>query len=89
MTNFYSQFLWNFPIENFSFIGIVEHFDDDISYFSKQFLNIKDPVIPRTNANPKKEKTYVQDPAMIKRLQTHHAKDYEMYQYALNKREMR
>lgn len=33
MRNFYSQFLWGFPLKRFNFIGIFEHFDENYQYF--------------------------------------------------------
>ena len=30
MHNFYTQFLWSFPLELFDYIGITESFDEDL-----------------------------------------------------------
>jgi len=33
LKDLYSQFLFGFPLDNFSFIGITEFFDKDYAYF--------------------------------------------------------
>ena len=34
--NIYTQYLWGFPLENFDFIGITEHYADDLRAFSRR-----------------------------------------------------
>lgn len=88
MRNFYSKFLWSFPIEKFAFIGIVEHYTDDVVFFFNKFLK-KDVVeIPKVNVNNNIE-TYINDTTLKQELKKFHAEDYKMYEYALEKREER
>ncbi|MDE0952831.1 MAG: sulfotransferase family 2 domain-containing protein [Halioglobus sp.] len=87
--NIYSQFLWSFPIEQFDFIGITEHFDSDAIYFANNFLKLDNIKIERSNVNPSKKKSYYSDSNFIKKLREFHSKDYELYNYALNQRAIR
>lgn len=36
--NLYTKMLWNFPIENFDFIGSVENYSEDIEIFANTYL---------------------------------------------------
>ena len=86
MRNVYSKYLWNFPVEQFDFIGIYEHFDEDIKYFARHFLNITDFEIPKVNVNPNKKGNYSDEIDFLDELKSFHAADYELYNYALNTR---
>lgn len=88
MRNFYNQFLWNFPIENFSFVGIVDHYDEDCKYFAKEYLDLNNIVVPTKNINPEKN-LYFQDSILIRELREFHSIDYEIYQTALSLRKIR
>jgi len=90
MKNFYHQFLYKFPIENFNFIGITEYFDEDLNYFSQQYLNKKAGSIPKYNTNPNKNGSYFKNNSDMKNeLMKFHDLDYEIYNYALQKRKKR
>lgn len=39
LQNLYGQFFWGFPLEYFEFIGITEFYDEDLTYFSRKYLN--------------------------------------------------
>lgn len=87
MQNFYSQFLWRFPISNFDFIGVTEYFDEDMHFFANNFLNLYDFDIPKKNINPNKKINYYSDKIFLTKLKQFHSKDYDIYNYALKKRE--
>lgn len=89
MKNFYTQFLWEFPIENFNFIGLTEHFDEDCSFFAKEFLGEHNIIIPQSNINPENVKSYYKDKIMYNELKDFHSLDYKLYDFALNKRKQR
>lgn len=89
MQNIYTQFLWKFPVQKFNFIGVVEFFDEDIKYFSKKYLDKDIDTIPNTNINEDKKDNYFDDEQMIRSLKQHHAKDYTIYEYALEQRQKR
>ena len=92
LKNLYHLFFWNFPLEKFSFIGITEHFEEDAAYFMHSFL--KKPqyeAIPMLNANPEAKGRYSEtlSPDFLEEVRQYHAEDYQIYQYALKKREER
>lgn len=89
LRNLYSQFLWNFPIEKFDFIGIMEHYDEDLDYFGKNILSLNDFSVPQKNVNPNSSNKYFQDEKLIKDIKSFHFRDYEIYNYALQTRKER
>ena len=89
MTNFYAQFLWKFPVSQFDFVGITEHFEEDIQFFAKQFLARESIETPATNQNPKKPTSYFEDKDLVKRLKEVYSDDYDIYNQALAMREAR
>jgi hypothetical protein len=89
MKNFYNQFLYKFPIENFDFIGLTEFFEDDLKYFSEKYLNKKITHVPITNININKTREYYDDPILIKELKEFHSVDYSIYNFAIQKRNSR
>lgn len=90
MQNAYDKYLYKFPIENFSFIGIVEHFEEDLKYFSQNFLNTKIEDIPRKGTNSYKDQlSCLEDTDFIKKIKEFHSKDYSIYENALNIRKKR
>jgi hypothetical protein len=59
-----SQFLWETPFERFDFVGIMEHYAEDMRYFSRAFLNTPTAVY-RCNINDKATGgTYVTEPSL-------------------------
>lgn len=89
MQNFYAQFLWKFPVEQFDFVGITEHFNEDIQFFAKHFLGQSKIDIPATNQNPEKPKSYYENKDLIKRLKKFYSVDYDIYNTALKMRRSR
>lgn len=92
MRNLYGKFLWKFPIKNFSFIGITEHFDNDVSFFINNYLQdfiLGD--IPKTNTNPNNNGLYSEkiSKELLNSIKSFHSEDYEIYKYALNERKKR
>lgn len=92
MQNVCNQFLWRFPAENFDFIGITEHFHDDLTYFCNTYLKgFYAKEIPQENINKGQSGTYASDlpNSLLNQIKVFHAKDYELYTYALKKRKER
>lgn len=88
--NIYSKFLWNFPVENFDFIGITEFFEEDLTYFGNRYLDLnRNVTIPEKNVNPERSKKYFDDEKLIQDLRDFHSRDYEIYNYALQARKDR
>jgi hypothetical protein len=82
--NLYAKYLWNFRLEKFAFIGIVEKFEKSIEVFEKQF-NIKANNIAIENTNPQKaySKSYQLEPELRDLIYQNNRKDLEIYQKAL------
>lgn len=94
LRNLYSEFLWGFPIEAFAFIGITEHFEDDLMDFSRRFFQRAAPRgssanVTRTNVNPAKRDVYVLEDSLRRTLEQHHARDIALYSRALAVRRAR
>lgn len=90
MRNVYDQYLWQFPVENFHFIGITEFFEEDLRYFARVFLNQTDPSIPFENANKERnDKKYDLEIGLVDKLRDFHSRDFQIYNYALKEREKR
>lgn len=98
LRNIYSEFLWGFPLEAFAFIGITEHFEDDLGDFSRRFLQRAiglgtDAAITtntaRINVNPTTEDAYVLEGELRSTLEQYHARDIALYRRALAMRSAR
>lgn len=89
LRNVYSQFFWNFPLDRFDFIGLMEFFDEDCKYFGDNFLGITISDVPQRNLNPNSSNSYFNDLQFKNELQKFHEKDYVIYEYALKQREKR
>ena len=90
MRNFYSQFFWGFPCEQLGFVGIVEHFDDDLAWFCQSFLGQQvQPDI--RNVNPEKgvRETYSLDPHLERDIRAFHALDVQLYDWSVMSRAAR
>lgn len=84
-----AQMLWGFPVKKFDFIGIVEDYDNDLDYFSNKYLN-KRLKGYKKNCNPSiQQKSYYTDEDLKSKVTEFHAKDLELYQYALQLKETR
>lgn len=88
LKNLYSQFLWGFPLEYFDFIGITEFYDEDLSYFSRQYLNT-DLESHRVNVGKSKGEKYQIESSFREELEQFHAHDMELYRTALMMRQKR
>ncbi len=88
MRDLYNQFLWGFPLNNFDFIGITEHYEDDFKYFTNKYLN-KDIPSFRENLNVCKNGNYSINKSLRNQIESFHQVDMELYQKALNLRLVR
>ncbi|MCF7980425.1 MAG: hypothetical protein K9K86_00465 [Pseudomonadales bacterium] len=89
LRNFYSKFLWGFPIRKFDFIGITEHFDTEIDYFAKNILGAS-LISKEVNVNPdKKMSIYIKDQNLRDRIGEYHKTDMYLYCRALAIRQQR
>lgn len=83
--NLYRKYLWRFPVERFAFIGITEHYEEDLEYLGARLLGV--PLANRSeNRNPEQVSSYFEDPDLRRRVEEHHAEDVELYRRALEMR---
>jgi hypothetical protein len=85
LRNVYSQFLWGFPLEQFAFIGITEHFESDLRELSAGFL---DGRLPARSLNQRQSREVRGREAELsgsqrRRVEEWHAADMAVYRRAL------
>jgi len=85
MKNLYNQFLWGFPLNNFNFIGITEHYEADFRQFTNIFLH-KDENSFKVNINENRKGYYPITKSLRKKIESFHEIDMELYHSALNLR---
>ena len=88
MRNMYSHFLWGFPVDNFAFIGVTEHYDEDLAYFAQRYLGGPVPS-QRLNVGSAAGQEYEIDPGLRRRVEAFHARDMALYDHALESRAAR
>lgn len=89
LRNVYAQFLWSFPHRSFDFIGITEHFDADLEYFSLTYLGHSLRLPVSLNAAPRGSAPQDAGPDFQRRFAEFHAEDYEIYRAAVDLRQAR
>jgi hypothetical protein len=89
LKDLYSQFLWDFSFARFDFVGITEHYEEDMACFSQRFLDAPAAVY-RCNVNPDATgRKYVSDAGLRADIEAFHAKDMALYRQALALRQAR
>jgi hypothetical protein len=85
----YCKFLWGFPLDRFGFVGITEHYDQDLARFASDILG--NPIeLRRDNVNPERERnSYFPDQGLRREIEAHHARDMMLYRQALANRSER
>lgn len=89
LRNLYGQYLWGFDPGRFVFIGLTEHYAQDLAWFSQRFLG-RDVLEARIQANPARESSrYPIDADLRSRIERHHAADVALYRQAVATRNLR
>ncbi len=84
MRNLYSQFLYAFPLEYFSFIGITELYNDDFAFFASHFM--ASSLAPeRLNVGTAIPSHQISE-SLRDEIAQYHARDLDLYRRALEKR---
>ncbi|ADE15674.1 conserved hypothetical protein [Nitrosococcus halophilus Nc 4] len=80
-TNFQAKFLWRFPLSQFSFIGLTEHFDDSIKMLGRVFPLLNDLPVRADNSNPQNTvgASYEIDPYLASEFMRRNKLDYALY----------
>ncbi|MEO0437600.1 MAG: hypothetical protein AAF098_11900 [Pseudomonadota bacterium] len=96
LQNTYSKFLWACSLESFNFIGITEHYNEDVESFSALFLGTTPPQVAAENVNQSRERgdqqrsdRYIDDGEFRSRVERHHGDDVALYRRALEMRARR
>ena len=86
--NIYTQYLWGFPLERFAFIGISEHYREDMLVFSERFLSAR---LQPQHANRTKHTIPCSglDDDFLDEVREFHADDVRLYRRALQWRQER
>lgn len=82
LRNLYAKFFWGFPIDQFEFIGIVEHYEEDFAFICRHYFHDKRPVSVYANRTGNAEVSEEDE----KRIRVLHAEDYKIYEDALIRR---
>jgi hypothetical protein len=86
--NIYTKYLCGFPPERFDFIGIVERYEDDLTYLGERLLGV-DLNAYEENRNTDAMGQYNVDSGLQAEIESFHRSDYELYRQALHARETR
>jgi hypothetical protein len=88
LRDLYLQFLYGFPLEYFSFIGIMEHYADDLTFFAERFMDAS--VSPmRINVGSVAGNGYQISESLRNEIEDFHSKDMGLYQRAMEMRQTR
>lgn len=87
MRNLYGQFLFAFPLENFQFIGITEHYGEDLADFSQRYFGA-DVAAERLNTAPTDITSQIA-PELRRDIEQFHSGDMDLYARALEHRAAR
>jgi hypothetical protein len=85
MKDFYRQFLWGFPLNNFEFIGITEFYDEDFAYFRERYLGTNVEA-ERLNVSDTPHSQSEIDGSLRRKIVAHHRGDMDLYEAALHRR---
>jgi Sulfotransferase family len=79
--NFQSKFVWRFPLEQFDFIGLADHFQSSLEMMGHTFPILKDLQVMSVNANTDKsmESAYAVDPELERKFRSLNEQDYVLY----------
>ena len=83
-TNFQSQFLWGFALENFDFVGLAERYEESVRLLGATFPALAGLEVRAANTNPEKAvgSGYAIEPALAMQFRERNAQDYALYAQA-------
>jgi hypothetical protein len=83
------RFLWGVPLRRFDFVGVVEHYAEDLAEFGTRFLGRELPVHAEKRGPARPPCPFLDDPEQRRRAEAFHARDMALYRQALALRERR
>ena len=87
MRNLYSAFLWRFPPSAFDFIGITEHYAEDLRMLESAVFKVP---LKEAHSNVTRRASGSQvdvSPALRRKLEAFHSNDIALYEWALKRRQ--
>lgn len=90
LQNVYSAFLWGLPVENLDFIGITEHYEEDLQVFAQRFFgeNVTPRKMNRRDDAPEQGSGHPEMSADLRaQVECFHAEDVALYQRAVAARQ--
>lgn len=84
-TNFQSKFIWRFPLSQFDFVGLAEHYADSLTMLGRAFPILSDLRVKSENNNPDKSggANYHIDAGLALEFRHRNTLDYTLYTQAL------
>ena len=89
LKDIYQAFLWRFPARRFTFIGITEHYAEDLAYLSEEVLRSPVPESRKNVGNSEARADLALSGSQRARIEKHHARDFALYDWALRQRQRR
>lgn len=81
--NFYSKYLFNFDIANFSFIGLTENYDQSFNSFCRMFnIENSEPLLRQNHNIHRKGEKYDIPQSLRQYIEKKNKKDYQIYALA-------
>lgn len=81
LKNVYCEFLWGFPVDRLDFVGISEHYADDLRYFSREILgnNLHLHTLNAGEIGTADRQVAELGQSDLKAIAAFHADDFELY----------
>lgn len=87
--NIYKLYLWQFSLQDFDFVGILEHYEEDLTCFARKYLDKNISEVPEFNVNKNRNRSYFSDDSFVDEIKEFHSQDYHIYRRALERRRER
>ena len=87
--NYSSQFLWGVPLKRFDFVGLVEHYEEDLTYFGEKYFGRSLSAHQEKQNSKRSGCPFLDDPRLRESAERFHARDMRLYRYALELRAKR
>lgn len=87
--NYSSQFLWGVGLKAFDFVGLVEHYEEDLLEFGKQFFGRTLSPHQEKQSQTRQPCPFLDDPQLRSVAERFHARDMRLYRQALGMRAKR
>lgn len=87
--NYSSQFLWGVPLKRFDFVGIVEHYNEELEFFGRNYFGRELTAYREKQTSKRPACAFLDDPRLRLKAEKFHARDMRLYRQALAMRAKR